>query len=84
MWRLGATLDLTLSFIIELEEPKYKYTASESTRRLLTKSTGNNSRVSKHPALPPLDQGGPETPGHEDFAHLFTQSTNTQDVPATG
>ena len=37
---------------------------------------GNNSRVSKNSGLPPLGQGGPETPGHEDFFHLLAHSFN--------
>ena len=58
-------LDLTLSFVTSLEEPKYKYITNESTGQSLAKGMGNSSRVSENPVWPPLHKRGHETPGHE-------------------
>lgn len=52
---------------------------------VVKKEYGQKFEGLRNPALPPLDQGGPETPGHEDFTHLFTPLIKKHlGVPATG
>lgn len=58
-------LDLTLSFIISLEEQKCKYMTNESTGQSLTKNRAIVQEDPKNPALSPLDQGGQNTLGYE-------------------
>lgn len=58
-------LDLTLSFIISLEEQKCKYMTNASTGQSLTKNRAIVQEYPKNLALSPLDQGGQDTLGYE-------------------